>query len=94
MKEQASNQSNHEKGSVIIAAIYAFFFLAIYLIYSRAKVGLFWVGRKAFAKWKARKPRSAVAARTKALPTPDIFKGAPNLAPAKDFNLGAMRKLR
>lgn len=51
-----------------------------------------WGGKKIWNALKARlaKPRTKKqkeAAVTQTLPTPDIFKDAPNLAPMKDFRL-------
>lgn len=49
-----------------------------------------WAGKKAWEAFKAykNKPRSKKAKEAKRsaeLPTPDIFKDSPNLAPAKEF---------
>lgn len=87
-----NKQKNDPLYVTIIAAMFAFIAIALTFTCKMVLNALVWAVKKAYSKYKSRTPKSASKKdRTKPsaseLPTPEIFQGMKNLAPAKEFTL-------
>lgn len=81
-----------EGGAVIVGVILGAFFTAVPMFFTWGYNALCFVARKVVALAKWAKVRFAKAKpEPKVLPTPAIFQGMDNLAPAREFNLRTLR---
>lgn len=93
MNVQTQKQgTSREPGSIVIAAILAGIGITVVMFFTYVCKALCFLTDKAVAIFRRRQNRPAkVRPPKKVLPTPAIFQGMDNLAPARQLNLRKMR---